>query len=141
VVSDAPFSQRTYEITSLLSCLLLKEWALTRMAWNLSRLTLPPVLATFKPGALICLHYEIYAQCDECGGEHPMLIRIYLDDGPVAKKSIAEAFQGTSLPPQVSALRGHKALCLKTGKMFIQENDEHVFLVPTSATSVPPKLS
>jgi hypothetical protein len=86
-------------------------------------------------------HYEIYVQCDECGGEHPMRVRIYLKDGPVAKKSIAETFQGTSVPPQASAIRGHKTLCLKTGKMFIQESDEHIFLVPTSATSVLSKLS
>jgi hypothetical protein len=86
-------------------------------------------------------HYEIYVHCDECGGEHPMRVRIYLNDGPVEKKSIAEMFQGTSVPPQVSAIQGHKTLCLKTGKIFIQEKDEHIFLVPTSVTGVLPKFS
>ena len=70
-----------------------------------------------------------------------MRIRIYLDDGPVEKKSIAETFQGTSVPPQVSAIQGHRTLCLKTGKMFIQEEDERIFLVPTPGTSLLPKIS
>jgi hypothetical protein len=85
-------------------------------------------------------HYEIYVHCNECDGEHAMRVRIYLDDGPLEKKSIAETFQGTSVPPQVAAIQDHKTLCLKTGKMFVQQQDEHIFLVPTSAPSVPPKL-
>ena len=86
-------------------------------------------------------HYEIYVHCDECGGDHPMRIRIYLKDGPVEKKSIAEMFQGAPVPPQVSAIQRHKTLCLKTGKIFIQEKDEHIFLVPTSVMGVLPKFS
>lgn len=76
-------------------------------------------------------HYEISVHCDECGGEHPTRVRIYLKDGPVEKQSIAETFQGTSVPPQVSAIQEHKTLCLKTGKMFGQQNYEQIFLIPT----------
>lgn len=74
--------------------------------------------------------YEIYVHCIDCGGEHPLLVRIYLDDGPDRKQSIAESFRGRSVPPQVLAVLGHNALCLKTGRKFKLENDEQVFLVP-----------
>jgi hypothetical protein len=74
--------------------------------------------------------YEIYIHCNECGAEHPLLMRIVLDDGPDRKQSIAASFHGRSMPPQVGAIKGHKALCLKTGKKFQLENYDEVFLVP-----------
>jgi hypothetical protein len=70
--------------------------------------------------------YEIYVHCVYCGGEHPLLMRI-------RKQSIAESFRGRSMPPQVLAIKGHQALCLKTGKKFQLEKDEQVFLVPPSS--------
>ena len=70
-----------------------------------------------------------------------MRVRIYLQDGPAGKQSIAETFQGTPVPPQVSAIQGHKTLCLKTGKTFIPESDEQIFLVPVSAGVFFPKFS
>ena len=63
-------------------------------------------------------NYDIHIQCNDCGGEHPLLMKIFLDDGPSGRQSIAEFFQGRPIPPQVSALRCHSALCLKTGKKF-----------------------
>jgi hypothetical protein len=77
--------------------------------------------------------YEIYVHCVYCGGEHPLLMRIHLDEGPDRKQSIAESFRGRSMPPQVLAIKGHQALCLKTGKKFQLEKDEQVFLVPPSS--------
>jgi hypothetical protein len=41
--------------------------------------------------------YDIFTLCTDCGCEHPMLMRIYIDDGPSRKQSIAESFQGRSL--------------------------------------------
>ena len=74
--------------------------------------------------------YEIFVHCDDCGGEHPILMKIHLDDGPERKQSIAESFKDKPIPPQVAAIKGRKALCLKTGRQFRLENDAHVFLVP-----------
>jgi hypothetical protein len=62
---------------------------------------------------------------------HPMRIRIHLDNGPLEKQSIAETYPGATRPPQLQAIDGHKTLCLKTGRMFIQENLDHIFLVPS----------
>ena len=77
-------------------------------------------------------HYEIYVTCTECGSEHPMRIRIYLEDGPIHKQSISDAYHSKAHPPQLQAVESHKVLCLKTGKMFAQSNPQDVFLVPTT---------
>jgi hypothetical protein len=60
-----------------------------------------------------------------------MGVRVHLDVGPDAKQNIADTFQEKSRPPQILALDGHKTLCLKTGKVFVQENDDQVFLIPS----------
>lgn len=80
-------------------------------------------------------HYEIYATCTECGGEHPMGIRIKLEDGPSNKQSVSDAYYGKTRPPQLQAVEGHNVLCLKKGKTFIQSNLEDVLLVPADMTS------
>ncbi len=75
--------------------------------------------------------YEIHVLCTECGAVHPMRIRIHLENGPVYKQSLADSFQEEAMPPQVSAIGGHKTLCLKTGKMFVQNDNSRIFLVPS----------
>ena len=76
--------------------------------------------------------YKIYIHCTCCDGEHPLLVRVHLDHGPDHKQSIAESFPEGSVPPQLLAIRGRSALCLKTGKKFNVENDGKLLLVPTS---------
>ena len=76
--------------------------------------------------------YEIHVKCDFCGGEHQLLIKVHLDHGPDRKQSLAESFDMAGVPPQLLAIRDHKALCLKTGQKFTIENDEQVLLVPAS---------
>jgi len=78
-------------------------------------------------------HYEIYVTCTECSGEHPMRIRIFLEDGPTHKQCVRDAYYDKPQPPQLQAIEGHKVLCLKTGKTFAQSNPDEVFLVPTAA--------
>jgi hypothetical protein len=76
--------------------------------------------------------YEIYIHCACCEREHPLLLRVHLDRGPEHKQSIAKSFPEGSVPPQLLAIRGRNALCLKTGKKFKVENDDQLLLVPTS---------
>jgi hypothetical protein len=59
-------------------------------------------------------------------------MRVHLDDGPDRKQTVAEFFAEASVPPQLLAIRGHDALCLKTGKKFNLESDDQLFLVPTT---------
>ena len=75
--------------------------------------------------------YEVYIHCVFCRGEHPLLMKVHLDAGPDRKQTVGEYFSDGSVPPQILAIRGHDALCLKTGKKFKLENDDQLFLVPT----------
>ena len=79
--------------------------------------------------------YSIYVSCNQCPGEHPMGVAIHLDHGPHYKQSIRDVYHGGALPPQVSAIANHPCLCLKTGKLFAQQDDQHVFLVPVPWTA------
>jgi hypothetical protein len=77
--------------------------------------------------------YEIYFRCNDCRREHPIHIRIHLDNGPSRKETLAEFLGGRLAPPQVTALRGHKALCLRTGKTVKLESDDQIILLPSSS--------
>ena len=72
--------------------------------------------------------YDVYVSCTECDDIHPMGIGVYLDDGPVCEDSVYETYATNSVPPQILAIQGHKALCLKTGKWFVQEDFYNIFL-------------
>jgi len=74
--------------------------------------------------------YDISVQCTHCGKVHPVLLRIDVDPGPDAKRSIADVFRGRLLPPQVAAIKGHTAFCYKTGRQFPLQKDDDIFLVP-----------
>ena len=74
--------------------------------------------------------YDLSVRCKDCGRDHPVLLRLHIQDGPDRKQSIAESFHGSSVPPQVAAIRWHNALCPKTGRQFPLENDSEIFLVP-----------
>jgi len=74
--------------------------------------------------------YDISVRCKPCGRDHPILLRLHIEEGPDHKQSIAESFRGRSLPPQVKSIRWHKALCPITGRKLSLENDSEIFLVP-----------
>ena len=74
--------------------------------------------------------YDISVRCKDCGLDHPILLRLHIEEGPDRKQSIAELFHGRSVPPQVKAIRWHTALCPKTGRKFRLEDDSQIFLVP-----------
>ena len=48
--------------------------------------------------------YDVYIRCSECGGEHPILMKIFLGNGPNRTQSIAEWFKERAVPPQVLGL-------------------------------------
>jgi len=74
--------------------------------------------------------YDIYVACKECDGIHPMGVGVHLNAGPMSDDSVYETYSADSVPPQILAIQGRKALCLKTGKWFVQENFYNVFLKP-----------
>lgn len=72
--------------------------------------------------------YDIYVACNECDGIHPMGIAVHLDAGPTDQGSVYETYPAKSLPPQILAIEGHKSLCAKTGRWFVQKDFSKVFL-------------
>jgi len=80
--------------------------------------------------------YEIYFHCNECDREHPIHVRIHINDGPEYKDTLAAFLLRHSVPPQVTALRGRKVFCLRTGKIFRLESDGQIFLVPFVVQSI-----
>ena len=79
--------------------------------------------------------YSIYVSCNQCAGEHPTGVAIHLDHGPDSKQSIRDVYHGGALPPQVAAIANRPCLCLKTGKLFTQQDDNQVFLEPVAWTA------
>ena len=73
--------------------------------------------------------YEVYVFCNECGVPHPTKIILSLDDGPVEKESINNAYAGEELPPAIANLQGNYFKCPDTGKMFMQKDNDQVYLV------------
>ena len=61
--------------------------------------------------------YDVYVLCNECGSVHPMGIGVFLDVAPFDDQSIEEIYERNLLPPQLQAIEGHKALCLKAGSV------------------------
>lgn len=72
--------------------------------------------------------YDVYVLCNECGSVHPMGICIFLDAAQFDDHSIEQIYERNFLPPQLQAIEGHKALCLKSGKRFIQNDLKKIFL-------------
>jgi hypothetical protein len=81
--------------------------------------------------------YEIYFDCNECKREHPIHLKIHLDHGPDQKQSLTQFYCDRSMPPQITAIRGRRVFCLKTGSIFRLENDDQIFLVPFRVYSIP----
>ena len=75
--------------------------------------------------------YEISCRCFDCKREHPIHMRIHLDNGPDRKMSVADSFPEGALPPQLLAIRGRTVLCLKTGKKVKVESNDQFFPIPT----------
>src|SRR5262245_25147629 len=73
--------------------------------------------------------FVIQVKCPLCDGEHPTGIVLKLDDGPLAKETVATFCADRKVPPDL-ALRGKKFVCSATGDSFSPESDEAVLIVP-----------
>jgi hypothetical protein len=53
-----------------------------------------------------------------------------LEDGFLKVKSLGEAYSGRSLPFHVAMLVGSSVTCRETGKSFVLEDIDQVYLAP-----------
>ena len=74
--------------------------------------------------------YAVYVFCNECGDVHPMGIQIALKDGPKDKQSVGDTYSGRDLPTNIVNMINNYTLCPKTNELFLQKNNDQVFLVP-----------
>jgi len=74
--------------------------------------------------------YSIHVFCNECGKVHPMPIHVTLDDGPPDRQSIGDTYRGKALPVDVARLTNNTLTCPETGKDFVQQDNNQIFLVP-----------
>ena len=60
--------------------------------------------------------YDVYVKCIDCGGEHSLLMKIFLAVGPERTQSIAEWFQGGSCLHRLQLLNTTHPSVLKPEK-------------------------
>ena len=74
--------------------------------------------------------YDVYVICSECLDVHLMSTGITLEDGPKERQSIASAYAGKRPPPDIVTLLKNDLQCPETGRAFVQEDINQIFLVP-----------
>jgi rubrerythrin len=80
--------------------------------------------------------YAVSALCNVCSDFHPIDALITLEKGPISRKSIAEGYEGGTLPPELAALKDKRIYCPKTGRHYAQKNESRIFLIPVDASAV-----
>jgi hypothetical protein len=73
--------------------------------------------------------YSIFVLCNKCGGTHDMAVSVILIDGPIEKQSVADLYDGKTLPKNLAALTSRSVSCPKTGRQSIQKDNHQIFLV------------
>ena len=74
--------------------------------------------------------YQIYVFCDKCYDAHPMPIKINIKNGPDKKQSIKDTYHGEEVPPNIAQIINNEIKCPKTNEMYIQKDNNQIFLVP-----------
>lgn len=78
--------------------------------------------------------YDVYVFCDDCSDIHRMGMKVSLADGPTEKRSVRDFYKGREVPPELLQVQNMSVICPKTRRLFYQEDDNQVFLVPTEPT-------
>ena len=73
--------------------------------------------------------YDIELYCEKCHRTHPLGVKIAIQGGPPAKRSVGAFYAGKQLPPQMADLIDSHTICPKTGDMFTQKDIHQIFLV------------
>jgi hypothetical protein len=74
--------------------------------------------------------YNVLYFCTVCRRIHPTEIYLPLEDGFLKMKTIKDAYSGKVLPFNVAMLVGSSVTCRETGKSFVLEDIDQVYLAP-----------
>jgi hypothetical protein len=72
--------------------------------------------------------YIVTAYCKKCALAHPTGVEFEWPDYISTRKSIAESFDGSALPPEVAAMSKNYFLCPHTGDMYKQTDSNRLFV-------------
>ncbi len=73
--------------------------------------------------------YSVHMFCDECGTPHPMHIGVELAEELSPGQNIADIYDGREMPAQLATLRNNQTVCPRTGRVILQRENRHIFLV------------
>jgi hypothetical protein len=76
--------------------------------------------------------YVVTAYCEKCSANHPTGVELKWPGQIPPNKSILEAFDGTSLPPEIAMMSRNYFLCPQTGKMYKVADNKKAFLAETT---------
>ena len=80
--------------------------------------------------------YNVLYFCNACSHIHPMGVSLCLEDGPaMTTKHVGEAYAGKTLPLNVIMLIGASVKCSETGKSFVLNDTNAIYLAPVLAVS------
>ena len=74
--------------------------------------------------------YQVSAMCNACGDLHATGIKVELNDGPMKKQSIADAFPGGKGSPAQITAQEFRVYCQRTGRHYTQKDKKKIYLVP-----------
>jgi hypothetical protein len=92
-----------------------------------TRNSIPPNTAQ---GGNTIARYDVLYLCTACRRIHPMGVSLPLEVGFLNTKTVSEAYSGKPLPSYVAMLGGSSVTCRKTGKSFVLENINKLYLTP-----------
>jgi hypothetical protein len=73
--------------------------------------------------------FVLQVACDLCNGVHPTSDILKLDDGPLAKETVAAFCTDRPIPPDL-AVKNQTFRCPVTGQTFSPKSYEQVFVIP-----------
>ena len=86
--------------------------------------------AQHSTGGNILARYNVLYFCTACRRNHPMGVSLPLELGFLNTKTVSEAYSGKPLPSYVAMLVGSSVTCRETGKSFVLEDINKLYLTP-----------
>ena len=80
--------------------------------------------------------YRVLVFCTDCARTHPVRATLFLDDGPIEKATVANAYKDKPLPSGLVNLLKRDILCPELAKSVPLKDTNNVYLVPIVARNI-----